>query len=112
MALPFALGFLLIVAGLVVSARWPAIVLGVYLGLSAVAFVAYAHDKSAAVRQRRRVPERTLHLIALFGGWPGALAAQRLLRHKSAKPAFQRISWLSALLNCSLLFCLLPAFGV
>jgi len=112
MALPLAAMFLLGVAGLVLTGRWPVSVLGVYLGLSAVAFVVYRYDKSAAERGRRRVAERTLHLIALLGGWPGALAAQRLLRHKSAKPAFLAVFWLTVLVNCAFLVGFLPVRGV
>jgi uncharacterized membrane protein YsdA (DUF1294 family)/cold shock CspA family protein len=72
---------------------------GVYLVISAVAFVAYAADKSAARRQAWRTPESTLHLLALAGGWPGALLAQQLLRHKSTKAEFRSVFWATVMLN-------------
>jgi uncharacterized membrane protein YsdA (DUF1294 family) len=59
------------------------------LGASLACLVAYAVDKRAAIRGRRRLRERTLLLLGLAGGWPGALVAQRLLRHKTAKASFQ-----------------------
>lgn len=65
--------------------------------LSVVTYVFYALDKSAARKRGRRVPERTLHLLALLGGWPGALLAQRTLRHKTAKPRFLFVFWLTVL---------------
>jgi len=68
-----------------------------------VAFFAYAFDKSAALRNQWRTQESTLHLFALVGGWPGALAAQRLLRHKSAKASFQATFWVTVVLNCGAL---------
>ncbi|KRH98607.1 DUF1294 domain-containing protein [Curvibacter sp. PAE-UM] len=67
--------------------------------MSLVAYAVYALDKSAARRKRRRVPERALHLLALLGGWPGALLAQRQLRHKTSKPRFLMVFWLMVLLN-------------
>lgn len=70
-----------------------------YLGLSVVCFAVYANDKAAARRGGRRTPERTLLALALLGGWPGALLAQRRLRHKTSKAAFQRIFWLAVVLN-------------
>lgn len=88
---------------LVLTVRLPAGVAAIYAGASLAAFAAYAIDKSAAKAGRRRTPESRLHLLALIGGWPGALAGQRLLRHKSAKPAFLRLFWLSALANCAAL---------
>jgi uncharacterized membrane protein YsdA (DUF1294 family) len=44
-----------------------------------------------------------LHLFALVGGWPGALAAQRLLRHKARKLSFQVLFWATVLLDCGAL---------
>lgn len=63
----------------------------VYAVLSVVTFVVFAHDKRAAKRGRRRVPERTLHALELACGWPGAILAMRLLRHKSAKRPYRAV---------------------
>lgn len=43
---------------------------------SLITFFAHDTDKKRASRNAWRTPETTLHLLALFGGWPGALAAQ------------------------------------
>lgn len=72
-----------------------AILLAWHALASAVALAAYALDKHAAVRARRRTPERTLHALALIGGWPGALLAMRVFRHKRRKRAFVRVFWLT-----------------
>ncbi|MES3002388.1 MAG: DUF1294 domain-containing protein [Pseudomonadota bacterium] len=77
----------------------PLWVAGVYLAASAIAFVMYAIDKSAARRRAWRVSERTLHFWALAGGWPGALLAQRMLRHKSSKARFRGVFWGTVVLN-------------
>lgn len=84
-----------------VAARWgfSLPVMMVYLVLSLVAFFAYALDKSAAVSGRWRTPEQTLHLLALAGGWPGALVAQQLLRHKTSKQSFIYVFWLTVFIN-------------
>jgi len=74
-------------------------VLAVYIGLSLLAFLAYAVDKSAAINGRWRTPERILHLLSLAGGWPGALVAQQLLRHKCSKPSFVTVFWLTVFAN-------------
>lgn len=70
-----------------------------YLAISALTFMAYAMDKSAAQSGAWRTPEQTLHLLALAGGWPGALLAQQVLRHKSSKQAFRSVFWLTVVLN-------------
>ena len=63
----------------------------VYALMSLVTLAAFARDKRAARRGRRRVPERTLHALELACGWPGAIVAIRLLRHKSAKRPYRAV---------------------
>jgi uncharacterized membrane protein YsdA (DUF1294 family) len=103
--------YLLLVAGLVRAGRLPCAALLLYLGASALAFLAYLLDKSAARMNRRRTPENTLHLLGLVGGWPGALLAQTLLRHKTVKRPFQIVFWLSVLITCAGLVWLLSPSG-
>ena len=76
----------------------PAIALA-YVVASAIAYLMYWADKSAAGRGGRRIPENSLHLASLLGGWPGALLAQQQFRHKTIKQPFQVVFWLSVLAN-------------
>jgi uncharacterized membrane protein YsdA (DUF1294 family)/cold shock CspA family protein len=103
--------FIVLVAGSVFADKLPIAIVWIYLAASLVAFVAYAFDKSAARDDRWRTKESTLHLFALAGGWPGALAAQRLLRHKSSKPSFQFMFWVTVILNCCVLAWLFSTSG-
>ena len=72
-----------------------------YPAVSVLAFVAYAMDKAAARSGLWRIPEAVLHLLGLAGGWPGALIAQRVFRHKCRKISFQITFWLVAALNAA-----------
>ncbi|MEZ6242991.1 MAG: DUF1294 domain-containing protein [Phycisphaerales bacterium] len=72
-----------------------------YLVMSVATFLAFAFDKRAARRGRPRTPERVLHTLELLAGWPGALAAQRLLHHKSRKPSYRLV--LAAIITLHLL---------
>lgn len=74
-------------------------VLIVYGVMSQLSFLVYGQDKLAARQGWRRVRERTLHLLALCGGWPGAWLAQGVFRHKTVKPAFRRWFWLTVAMN-------------
>lgn len=100
-AVPIAvtLFFAVLVAAALLGYVVPATLL-VYPVASAVAFVVYARDKSAAQKGRQRTPEVTLHLLSLLGGWPGAWVAQGVLRHKSRKQPFRTIFWMTVILNC------------
>lgn len=72
---------------------------GIYSAMSMATFIVYALDKRAAKRGSWRVAEGTLHGLSLACGWPGALLAQQVLRHKSAKPSFRRLYWLTVAIN-------------
>ena len=80
--------------------RLPLEIVGLYLVSSIITFLAYAIDKSAAQNDRWRTKESTLHLFGLVGGWPGALLAQKTLRHKSKKQEFQTVFWVTVCANC------------
>ncbi|MEO6354025.1 MAG: cold shock and DUF1294 domain-containing protein [Oxalobacteraceae bacterium] len=91
--------FLLLYLLAVLLWRVPGWVGGWYLASSVLCFVVYAIDKSAAQAGRWRVSENTLIVLGLAGGWPGAIVAQQVLRHKSSKASFRAVFWGSVLLN-------------
>lgn len=91
--------FALVYAAASFAWELPLLVAGAYLVISLTCFVAYAIDKSAARNGGWRTPERTLLLLGLACGWPGALLAQQWLRHKTAKRSFQQMFWVTVVLN-------------
>jgi uncharacterized membrane protein YsdA (DUF1294 family)/cold shock CspA family protein len=84
-----------------VSMRWGLVwqVVLAYITLSVLTLFLYAFDKSAAMSKQWRTPENTLHILSLIGGWPGALIAQQLLRHKTNKPSFIYAFWFTVAAN-------------
>ena len=97
----FLLALLLILPSIAIKrfALDPKIVFTYLSGISIFTWVAYHHDKQRAKSGGWRVPESTLHLLELVGGWPAAFLAQRCLRHKSSKRSFKRVFWLIVLLT-------------
>jgi uncharacterized membrane protein YsdA (DUF1294 family)/cold shock CspA family protein len=96
-----AIGFIVVVGWSVSTYNMPIQILYLYLAVSAFTFLVYAKDKRAARRDRWRTQESTLHTLALIGGWPGALIAQQVLRHKSRKNSFQFVFWTTVVFNCA-----------
>jgi len=81
----------------------------IVLLINLITFCVFWWDKDAARKGQWRVPESRLLCLALIGGSPGAVAAQRLLRHKTRKEPFRTqlmlicamhvvglVAWLSA----------------
>lgn len=92
--------FFVLLVLLIVTRRVPGWALLVYAGMSVATYIAYANDKSAAQNGSWRTSEETLIMLGLACGWPGALLAQRILRHKSSKASFQATYWGSVVINC------------
>lgn len=77
---------------------WP---LWAGLGLmNLITFFVYAYDKHIARQNRgkRRVPERTLLLLAFLGGCYGAALGMALCRHKTKHTRFLLLVPLAAIL--------------
>ena len=96
----FAIPAFILVYGVVTllwhTPGWAALV---YLVASVVTYGVYRWDKAASRQHRQRTPETVLHLLSLVGGWPGALLAQQIHRHKSTKAAFRSTFWLTVAVN-------------
>ena len=96
----FAMSFLIALAALAAVGWLEMSWLALYYGASIITYGCYSRDKTAAQNAGRRTPESTLHLMSLVGGWPGALIAQVLLRHKTRKPSFLVGYWFTVIVNC------------
>lgn len=70
-----------------------------YAIVSLLAFYLYWSDKRKARVDSWRTPENVLHAIELAGGWPGALLAQQVFRHKTRKVSYQLVFWIIVLLH-------------
>lgn len=99
-SLLFCAAYFLLLSVALILVDGPAILLAVYAVMSLLTYLVYGFDKRAAQKGRSRISEKTLHLLSLFCGWPGALLAQHRLRHKTVKQPFKAIFWIMILLNC------------
>lgn len=69
--------------------------------LAAVNIAAYFlmwQDKQRAIRQQWRIPERTLLLLSLFGGFIGIYLGKQHFRHKTQRWYFSLTVIISAIL--------------
>ena len=82
---------------------WLPIYITVAIVASIVSFLLYGFDKRQARLKRWRVRERTLHFWSVAGGWPGAIAGQRVFRHKTFKVTYRAIFWLTVVVHLSIL---------
>jgi uncharacterized membrane protein YsdA (DUF1294 family) len=67
--------------------------------VSLLAFLLYWSDKRKARSDHWRTPENVLHAVEFAGGWPGALLAQQLFRHKTRKLSYQLMFWIIVLMH-------------
>jgi uncharacterized membrane protein YsdA (DUF1294 family) len=86
---------------LTVTLVWgtPVLIAVGYVVMSLTCGLLYAHDKTAAQANEWRTSEGTLLMLGLVGGWPGAIIAQQILRHKTSKVSFRVAFWLTVLVN-------------
>lgn len=58
-------------------------------GINILTFFIYALDKRKAIKNKRRISERSLFIMAILGGSLGAVLAMYTVRHKTKKWYFR-----------------------
>lgn len=106
-----ALFFAAIIIG-ISFADLPRPVFAVYFVFSLISFIAFGLDKRAALRGDQRHSEASLLTTALVGGWPGALIARHLFRHKTQKRGFRIAFWGAVGINLGVLIWLFQYNGL
>ena len=74
------------------------------IAINVTTFVMYGYDKFVSGTGKLRVPEKLLHVLALLGGSPAGLMAQKVFRHKTVKGSFQLAYWAIVILQVGLLW--------
>ena len=65
---------------------------------NAAVFLIYGLDKLKAVKKRRRVPERTLLMLAFLLGGAGAMFGMVIFNHKTSKARFRYLVPIAAVM--------------
>lgn len=77
------------------------------LAVSFITFILWGIDKSRAINDQWRVPEKWLYILIIIGGALGALLGMVTFRHKTRKYIFWVVSIMTCLVDAILLFWLL-----
>ncbi|EAW1721533.1 DUF1294 domain-containing protein [Salmonella enterica subsp. indica] len=93
--------YLLLISAAVGSVFTPHPVVMWFLLANVLTLVIYGMDKMAARKTWRRVPESTLLVFGVVGGWPGAIVGQQLFRHKTQKQPFKTYFIVSVIVSIS-----------
>lgn len=56
--------------------------------INALSFLLMLIDKQKAKKDRWRIPEKTLMVVAILGGSLGGIAGMQIFRHKTKHPKF------------------------
>ena len=87
------------------------IITGYYLIINIVLFCAMVLDKKRAIRGRRRVPEKTLFLMAILGGSIGGFVGMFTQHHKTNHISFYLAYGLTAVMHIFLCWLLMTTFA-
>ena len=62
--------------------------------INVISGLVFAYDKTASIKDKQRIPERTLHLLEFLGGVFANLILIYILGHKSKKPRYYMWTWI------------------
>ena len=72
--------------------------------LNAIAFILIGYDKRLAIKQKRRISEKTLLTFVLLGGTIGSGLAMLIFRHKTAKMSYLWRFWAIVCLQIAIIY--------
>ena len=75
--------------------------------ISLITFIIYGLDKRKAIKNTRRIKEKTLLFLSAFGGSLGAFLARIIFHHKTDKYHFSLVIYSSLILNTFILIMLI-----
>ncbi len=78
--------------------------------VNVLSFCAIGIDKYYAVNNQKRIAEKTLHALTLFGGSPGTIMGMYVFKHKTKKMKFLAVTGAIILLQIFLIYKLLLKF--
>ena len=74
------------------------------IAINTTTFLLYGYDKLIAGGDKLRIPEWNLHALAILGGSPAGLMAQKFFRHKTVKGSFQLVYWGIVIVQIGLIY--------
>ena len=63
------------------------------IAINVVSGIFFLYDKNAAIKNHRRVPERTLHLLEILGGVIANTILMYSIHHKNRKFRYYGVTW-------------------
>ena len=88
------------------------LILGYYLLINLALYIAMVIDKKRAIKNKWRIPEKTLFLLAAFGGGLGGFIGMFTKRHKTKHLSFYIIFGITLVLHLFLGYFLLKTFAL
>lgn len=89
-----------------------ALILGYYGVLNLIMYLMMAFDKNAAIKKKRRVPEKNFYLMAVLGAGVGGLLGIAFKRHKSKHLDFILVFTVTAILHILVVYLLVGKFAI
>ncbi|MCS2170662.1 DUF1294 domain-containing protein [Scandinavium sp. TWS1a] len=91
--------YLLLAVVATISAFFPDSLPVWIISVNVLTLLLYGADKLAARKNGYRVPEFTLLIFGVLGGWFGAILGQQIFRHKTQKQPFKTYFAISVIVN-------------
>lgn len=80
------------------TALW--VIVMYYLLINIILYGAMVIDKRKAIKEKKRIPEKNLYLLAVLGGGFGGLVAMVTKHHKNRHLDFILVFTITAILHC------------